>query len=118
MRKFVALILLVLMPLQLIWAADAVFCSHHEQGAAAQHIGYHADGTTQDDVSEGTDQPASPLSDAFHDHHHHHGPTLGIAPFIALPTFARLTASLPDVRQHATRALQSRIERPKWPSLA
>ena len=42
-KKCIALILLTLLPLQLAWAAASVYCSHHEQGANAEHFGHHPD---------------------------------------------------------------------------
>jgi hypothetical protein len=40
MRRFLMIFLLVLMPLQLSWAALASYCQH-ESGVAAQHLGHH-----------------------------------------------------------------------------
>lgn len=40
MRRWLAIFLLVLLPLQLSWAAAAPYCQH-ETGAAVQHFGHH-----------------------------------------------------------------------------
>lgn len=40
MRRWLAILLLSLLPLQLGWAAVSVYCQH-ETGAAAQHFGHH-----------------------------------------------------------------------------
>jgi len=40
MRRWLPILLLALLPLQLSWAAVSVYCQH-ETGAAAQHLGHH-----------------------------------------------------------------------------
>ena len=40
MRRWLAVLLLTLLPLQLSWAAVSGYCQH-ETGAAAQHFGHH-----------------------------------------------------------------------------
>lgn len=40
MRRWLAILLMVFMPLQLGWAAMSVYCQH-EAGAAAEHFGHH-----------------------------------------------------------------------------
>lgn len=40
MRRWLALLLLCLLPLQVSWAAVADYCTH-EHGRAAQHFGHH-----------------------------------------------------------------------------
>jgi hypothetical protein len=40
MRRWLALVLLCLLPLQASWAAVADYCTH-EHGRAAQHFGHH-----------------------------------------------------------------------------
>jgi hypothetical protein len=55
MRRWLSILLLALLPLQLSWAAVSVYCQH-ETGAAAQHFGHHehkhhADEPSQDDRS-------------------------------------------------------------------
>jgi hypothetical protein len=40
MRRWLPILLLALLPLQLSWAAVSVYCQH-ETGAAAQHFGHH-----------------------------------------------------------------------------
>lgn len=42
MRRFVVLVLLVVMQLQLAWGAVATYCEHESRGtAAANHLGHH-----------------------------------------------------------------------------
>jgi len=40
MRRWIAILLLTLLPFQFSWSAAAVHCEH-ESGAAAQHFGHH-----------------------------------------------------------------------------
>jgi len=49
MRRFLAVLLLALLPLQIGWAAVASYCGH-ESGAAALHIGHHEHQHHADDV--------------------------------------------------------------------
>src|SRR3989344_5090250 len=48
MRRFVALLLLVLLPLQAVWAAAAPYCQH-EGGAAGHHDGTNGAGAEHSD---------------------------------------------------------------------
>lgn len=43
MRRFLVLLMLCLLPLQISWAAAANYCEH-EQDKTAQHFGHHDDG--------------------------------------------------------------------------
>ena len=59
MRRFVVLVLLVVMQLQLAWGAVAAYCEHETRGAAASHFGHHehrhatsAAGASQDNPAE------------------------------------------------------------------
>ncbi|APW42220.1 cation efflux protein, CzcI family [Rhodoferax saidenbachensis] len=40
MRRWLALLILVLLPLQLTWAATSAYCQH-EAGSMGQHVGHH-----------------------------------------------------------------------------
>jgi hypothetical protein len=59
MRRWLSILLLVFLPLQLSWAAVGVYCQH-ETGNAAQHFGHH-DHQHKADASKGdpTDPKAS-----------------------------------------------------------
>lgn len=54
MRRWLAVLLLVLLPLQFTWAAAAAYCQH-ETGDAAKHFGHHDHKHHQDstDTSNG-----------------------------------------------------------------
>jgi hypothetical protein len=40
MRKWLVLFLMLMMPLQLTWAATSAYCQH-ENGLSVQHVGHH-----------------------------------------------------------------------------
>ncbi len=40
MRKWLAIFLLMMIPLQFTWAATSAYCQH-EKGVAIQHVGHH-----------------------------------------------------------------------------
>ena len=41
LKRFVLLLLLIVMPFQMAWAAQSGYCQH-EQGTAASHFGHHS----------------------------------------------------------------------------
>jgi cytochrome c5 len=48
-RQLVALLLALLLPLQLTWAAVGEYCEHETSPKAAQHFGHHAHAHKADD---------------------------------------------------------------------
>ena len=56
MRKWLAILLLVFMPLQLSWAAAASYCQH-ETGTSAKHFGHH---DHQHKIADGKDASSDP----------------------------------------------------------
>ena len=56
MRRWFAILLLVLLPLQSLWAAAAPYCAH-EESPTTMHVGHHAhehqDAQQDEDVPEG-----------------------------------------------------------------
>lgn len=53
MRRWLAVFLLILLPLQLSWAVAATYCGH-EADPAARHVGHHEHRHEGDDRSGGT----------------------------------------------------------------
>lgn len=53
MRKILALLLLLILPLQFAWAGAGVYCQH-EEGQAAQHFGHHEHQQAADESSGST----------------------------------------------------------------
>jgi len=41
MRRWIAVFMLMLLPLQFSWAAVASYCQHESSPATAQHVGHH-----------------------------------------------------------------------------
>lgn len=59
MRRWVSLLLLIMLPLQSNWAALSAFCQH-EQGVQAHHIGHHLhQHSDSDEVAEASDPQQS-----------------------------------------------------------
>lgn len=123
MRRLVAIVLLMLLPLQSIWAAAAPYCQHEATPTSA-HPGHHthehhhhADADTASHGGETSpDQP--PMQDHADCHvcHACSSPqgelTLRFQPPPAAATLGEAPAAgLPS-------PLASRPERPKWPALA
>lgn len=55
MRRFLLIFMVVMMPLQLSWAAVSSYCQH-ESGAAAKHLGHHEHQHQQADKTGDSDQ--------------------------------------------------------------
>ena len=121
MRRWLALFLLCLLPLQVSWAAVADYCSH-EHGSATQHFGHHDDEhevwTDQpDDAKQQTDPVQTGKSSLGHDHSHLSG-------FLALlheHSVSTYNALQPALRCNALTYPSippDRPERPNWPTPA
>jgi hypothetical protein len=113
MRRWIAILLLTLLPFQFSWSAAAVHCEH-ETGAAAQHFGHHFHSHTS--TAKGQHESSSTLK------------ADGDCPECAhLANSVPLPAAMPVVRVPASRdppatvvagsppsAPPSRPERPNW----
>ncbi|MDN4036426.1 DUF2946 family protein [Massilia sp. YIM B02443] len=65
MKRLLLLLLLIVMPLQSVWAAGAVYCSHDEATPhPGHHVHKHPPSSSQDD-----DGPAQPCDDCDACHH-------------------------------------------------
>ena len=120
MRRLIALFLLVLLPLQAVWAAVEPYCLHESSQVDAHHLGHHehehqhhADASS--DHPDGDAQDDSPAS-AMLDHDHHCCSAVSLPP-AAMP--------LPGLPMPQTELVASplagytsfdatRIERPNW----
>ena len=115
-----AILLLLVMPLQFSWAAVAAYCEHEEQ-TDSQHLGHHehqAHGVADTQLDDGNpEQKASASSDI--DCGHCHGNCASI-----LPLFDVVTAHLstghprPTVDETGGAHAPTRPERPQWLPLA
>lgn len=121
MRRWLAVLLLVFLPLQFSWAAVADYCMHGS-GETADHVGHHdhaqhAHAATQSDAQAKTDGGSSTGAKA--DCSHCHG---GGAVTLDLPA-----GLLPHAAEHAPPTLgdaacaehvPAQPERPQWARLA
>ena len=118
MRKFLILFLLVLMPLQLTWAAVASYCQH-ETGAAAQHFSHHThqhQGQPVDapraDKGAASGNPSMADLDCAVCHATCAAAPLPAAAQLACPSISSWGAS--PYRLHHSAAPPARLERPQW----
>lgn len=123
MRRWLAILLLVFLPLQFSWAAVASYCGH-ETGAAAGHIGHHdhqahghaaKDGAPGDrGQADGTATGASGF-DCAHCLGACSGLVDAVMPF-ELPALASAPQGLAG--SHSVEHLPAPPERPQWATLA
>ena len=119
MRRFVAILLLMLLPLQAIWAAAAPYCQHEgeRQGeAASHHIGHHQPEHHHAD-GEG-DHGGSAGSAEHSDCHVCHGGVVLSHEVRTVQVLASATQPVPPEAHGLTAPPSERPERPKWPALA
>lgn len=123
MRRWLAVLLLALLPLQFSWAAVADYCMH-ESGETADHVGHHdheshAHGAAQSDADNKAKADAGSSSTATFDCSHCHG---GCAVTLDLPAVL-----VPHTVEHAPPTLgdapcaehmPAQPERPQWARLA
>ncbi|RZL04249.1 MAG: hypothetical protein EOP36_01140 [Rubrivivax sp.] len=112
MRRLIAIVLLMLLPVQALWAAAEPYCQH-EHDAAAHHVGHHAHEHHDQDGSDKDPSMASSLAD----HDHHCCASLSLLPCgLSVPgTLPAADFVAPPLATYA-QVQVSRIERPQWPS--
>lgn len=121
MRRWLTILLLVLLPTQMSWAAVADYCAH-ESGAAADHVGHHdhaTHGHALADASDVHDADDGAASAADVDCSHCHGQCAGMLLSLVPAPLDRL-ASTPLSAGDAPRAAHTAAqpERPQWARLA
>ena len=120
MRRWLAIFMLTLLPLQFSWTAVAAYCGH-ESGKHAQHLGHHEHQHTGQATAAKNSAPADHGTPAGFDFDcgHCHG-TCASMPAPMAGTATLTLASHPVTRDEATvRTLaQSPPERPQWLPLA
>lgn len=114
MFRWIAILLLALLPLQSAWTAVGSYCEH-EQGSDAGHFGHHAHAHKANDHEE----PKTPSSKAHPD---------CAACMLHVKTLAAITLDLltapatspPAAAPHQAvgQTPYARTERPKWAGLA
>lgn len=117
MRRLIAIFLLVLLPLQAVWAAVEPYCLHENTESQSHHWGHHEHQHPEDvdaaDHDGGTQDPSKASVMLDHDHHCCSGVSLLSAALPLpgpLPQVEGVASTLPsDTSFDATR-----IERPNW----
>jgi hypothetical protein len=117
MKRYLAIFLLVLLPLQFSWAAVAGFCQH-ETAVSAKHPGHHSHDQASADPQE-TGQKAEPSAGMDHDCAICH---MGCAATL-VSELRTTTVAVSDVHPLHLQVIASQLsrerpERPQWPVLA
>lgn len=124
MRRWLAILLLVLLPTQMSWAVLADYCAH-PSGAAADHVGHHdhaahGHGAMAEAAGDagGLDAAGSP-PDAGVDCDHCHGHCAGmlLAPLSA-PSGPAAASPEPAAAAPGAAPMPAQPERPQWARLA
>ncbi|MCZ8109895.1 hypothetical protein [Caldimonas caldifontis] len=120
MRRCLAILLLILLPTQMSWAAVADYCMH-ESGAGADHVGHHDHGDHRHGASASDKSKAdgSASTAVDFDCGHCHGHCAGMLDFPA-GLKAHAVGSAPPRLAEAPSAehLPAQLERPQWACLA
>lgn len=111
MRRWFAILLLVLLPLQAIWAAAAPYCELEQAQAASKHFGHHEH--EHQDADVGQDESSGK------DCHVCHGSTtaLVVGAAISAPRLGATHSSISEATALPAPPL-TRPERPNWQRLA
>lgn len=123
-RRFLAIFLLALLPLQFSWAAVASYCSHETQ-AGSGHFGHHAHehqhhadaDADLDSSAEASADEALGAMDLDCGHCHGYCSAMFTLPSV-LPAGLSTAAPNAQVDEHGAAAAPTRPERPKWLPLA
>ena len=117
MRRLFMIFLLVLMPLQLSWAAMASYCQH-ESGAAAKHFGHHEHQHQAVDGKDASPEPAQ-YSGGDPDCAACHGGCASVlADALTIHLVADSSLATAEYRARLTSPPFERPERPQWRALA
>jgi hypothetical protein len=115
MKKFFLILLLLVLPLQMSWAAASAYCQH-EQDQTARHLGHHGhehqDKAEQPPAKKDAGQPHSDCNFC-------HG--IGQASFpidSALPLLRPGSAAVPPSPFHYSSHIPDGPKRPDWRSVA
>ncbi len=119
MRRLIAIFLLVLLPLQAVWAAVEPYCLHESNQGDTHHLGHHEHqhhAEAAEGVHQHSDDQADSPASAMLDHDHHCCSAVSLLPTAALS----LPGPLPLAELAAsplagyTSFDATRIERPNW----
>lgn len=114
MRRWLAILLLVLLPLQSLWAAAAPYCAH-EESPKTMHLGHH----THEHQESPTDEVTSKGSPTAHaDCHVCHGGAAVVTGAIGTPEQPAMREHGPSLNPSIPAGSVSPPERPNWARLA
>ena len=117
MPRLFMIFLIVLMPLQLSWAAMASYCQH-ETGAAAKHFGHH---DHQHKTADGKDASSDSVKTIGGDPDCascHAGCLSALLGAVAIASLADSSLDTADYGARLTSPPFERLERPQWRVLA
>lgn len=117
MRKWLAILLLVFVPLQLSWAAAASYCQH-ETGTSAKHFGHH---DHQHKTADGKDASSNSVKTIGGDPDCascHAGCLSALLGAVAIASLADSSLDTAEYGARLTSPPFERLERPQWHVLA
>lgn len=120
MRRWLAILMLTVLPLQFSWAVVVAYCGH-ESGQLAQHLGHHEHQHTSQATADLGIAPADQSASAGFDFDcgHCHGTCVGMPAPMDDTTLLALTSHPVTPVEVAVRTIaQSPPERPQWLPLA
>ncbi|MBA3903047.1 MAG: hypothetical protein C0522_05125 [Rhodocyclaceae bacterium] len=115
MKRLFFVLLMLILPLQAVWAAAGVYCQH-EQGQAASHFGHHGH---QHKASPDKHEQGNPGGKADSDcgYHHASDSKTVLASVDAVVADTSMQFSYFHLPRYSHRA-PDKPERPKWPAAA
>ncbi len=123
MRRWLAILIMVCLPLQFSWAAVSSYCQH-ETGAAVHHIGHHDHAghshasKTADPAGKGQADGSAPSVSGL-DCGHCHGYCAGLVRVVsAFEPHAFASAPLGLGASPRAEPMPAQPERPQWAALA
>ena len=117
MKRYLAIFLLVLLPLQFSWAAMAGHCQH-ETGVKAQHAGHHTHEHASADHQESSEKTAQATCMDHDCATCHLGCAAALVSDLKTTTVAVSDDHPLHLQMMASQPSIERPERPKWPLLA
>lgn len=117
MHKWLAILLLVFMPLQLSWAAAASYCQH-ETSATAKHFGHHEHQHKTVDGKDASSDPAKSIGGDPDCASCHAGCFSALPGAVTVASLTDPTLGRADYRARLSPPPSERLERPQWRVLA
>ncbi len=115
MRFLVVVLLLVLLPLHLSWAAVAPYCAHEVEPQSQQHAGHDDHAAPVAEQSQGDADADLVQPECGHCHSHCTGVTVAA---VSMQTMGTAELLVPASHPSAADQAPPRPERPQWAGLA